>query len=97
MQQFRNDDCRARKAHDGLIMAKQLTDEQETLLAAMVEQALDRARAVWKASDAFDLVSKDESFDRGFEAAMDFALSDEFERFIDRLKYMLDESGSSRH
>jgi hypothetical protein len=97
MQQFRDDDCRARKAQEGLIMANQLTDEQEILLAAMVEQARDRARAVWKASDAFDLVSKDESFDRGFEAAMDFALSDEFERFIDRLKYMLDESGSSRH
>ena len=81
----------------GLIMANQLTEEQETLLANMVEQARDRARAVCKASVAFDLVSNDEAFDRGFEAAMDFALSDEFEHFVSRLKSMLDESGSSRH
>ena len=78
-------------------MANQLTEEQETLLANMVEQARDRARAVCKASVAFDSVSNDEAFDSGFEAAMDFALSDEFERFISRLNSMLDESGSSSH
>ena len=78
-------------------MANQLTDEQETLLANMVEQARDRARAACKASVAFDLVSNNEAFDRGFEAAMDFALSVEFERFVSRLKSILDENGSSRH
>ena len=78
-------------------MANQLTDEQETLLANMVEQARDRARAVCKGSVVFDLVSNDEAFDRGFEAAMDFALSDEFGCFISRLKSMLAESGSSPH
>jgi hypothetical protein len=78
-------------------MANQLTDEQETLLANVVEQARDRARAVCKASVPFDLVSNDEAFDRGFEAAMDFALSDEFEHFVSRLKSMLDGSGSFRH
>ena len=78
-------------------MANQLTDEQETLLANVVEQARERARAVCKVSVAFKLVSNDEAFDRGFEAAMDFALSDEFERFVSRLKSMLNESGSFSH
>ena len=74
-------------------MANQLTDEQETLLANMIEQARDRARAVWNPSDTFNQASDDKAFDRGFEAAMDFALSDEFGRLISRLKSMLDESG----
>ncbi len=83
-------------------MANQLTEEQETLLANMVEQARERARGVWKASVAkasvaFHLVSNDEAFDRGFDAAMDFAISDEFEHFVSRLKFMLDASGSSSH
>ena len=83
-------------------MVNQLTDEQETLLANMVEQTRDRARAVWKASVAkasvaFDLVSYDEAFDRGFDAGMDFAISDEFEHFVSRLKSMLDASGSYSH
>ena len=78
-------------------MASQLTDEQETLLANMVERARDRARAACRASVAFHPVSNDEAFDRGFEAAMDFVLSDEFEHFVSRLKSMLDESRSSSH
>lgn len=78
----RNNPC------EGLLLANQLTDEQETLLANMIEQARDRARAAWKSSDT-------EAFDRGFEAAMDFALSDEFLRFISQLKSMLGESGPS--
>jgi hypothetical protein len=78
-------------------MDNQLTDDQEMLLANVIEQARDRAKAAWKSSDAFNQASNDECFDRGFEGAMDFALSDEFGRFISRLKSMLDESGSSRH
>ena len=78
-------------------MANQLTDEQETLLANMVELARDRARAACKASAALHPVSNDEAFDRGFEAAMDFVFSDEFEHFIFRLKSMLGESRSSSH
>ncbi len=83
-------------------MANQLTEEQETSLANMVEQARDRARAVWKSSVAkaavaFDLASNDEAFDRGFDAAMDFAISDEFAHFVSRLKFMLDETGWSSH
>ena len=70
-------------------MVSQPTDEQEALLAGMIEQARDCARALWKASDAFDLVSNDEAFDGGFEAARDFALSDEFGRSVSRLKSML--------
>jgi hypothetical protein len=93
MQQFRDGDFPARRKQDGLMMANRLTDEQETLLANMVEQACGRARAACKASVAFDLVSNDEAFDRGFEAAMDFALSDEFGRLISKLKLMLDEGG----
>jgi hypothetical protein len=78
-------------------MVNPLTDEQETLLAGMVEEARDRARAGWKASDVSNQASHDEAFDRGFEAAMDFALSDEFGRFISELKSMLDGNGLSHH
>jgi hypothetical protein len=78
-------------------MVNEPTDEQEALLAGMIEQACDCARALWKASDAFDPASDDEAFDRGFEAAMDFALSDEFGRSVSGLKAMLDERGSSSH
>ena len=52
---------------EGLLLANQLTDEQETLLANMIEQARDRARAAWKSSDT-------EAFDRGFEAALHFSI-----------------------
>jgi hypothetical protein len=97
MRQFLDNDSRARTKRDGLIMANQLTDEQETLLANMVEQARDRARMVWKASVAHDLVSDDEAFDSGFESAIDFAFSDEFEHFISRIKSMLGESGTTSH
>jgi hypothetical protein len=79
------------------ILANQLTDEQETLLANVVEQARERARVLCKVSVAFKLLSNDEAFDRGFEAAMDFAISDEFERFVSWLKSMLNESGSFSH
>ncbi len=76
-------------------MVNQPTDELEASLVGMIEQARDCARALWKASDAFDSVSNDEAFDIGFEAAMDFALSDEFGRSVSRLKSWLDESGWS--
>jgi hypothetical protein len=80
-----------------MVMAIKLTDEQETLLANLVEQARDRAWVAWKASIASDRESNSEAFDRGFEAAMDFALSNEFEVFISRLKSMLEGDGPSRH
>jgi hypothetical protein len=74
-------------------MANQLTDDQETLLANMIEQARDRAKVAWKSSDTFNQASADAAFDRGFEAAMDFALSDEFGQFISRLRSMLEKGG----
>ncbi len=74
-------------------MAAQLTEEQESLLANMVEQARDRAKAAWKRSEDFSGASYDDAFESGFEAAMDFALSDEFERLISKLKSMLNENG----
>ncbi len=74
-------------------MAAQLTEEQENLLASMVQQARDRAKVTWKNSDDFSRASRDDAFDRGFEAAMDYALSDEFVRLISKLKLMLDEGG----
>lgn len=77
-------------------MTSQLTDEDETLLANIIEQARDRAKAAWKSSDTFNQAANDGAFDGGFEAAMDFALSDEFLRFISQLKSMLD-GGPSHH
>jgi hypothetical protein len=74
-------------------MPAQLTEEQESLLASVVEHARDRARGAWQISDDFSCVSVDNAFDSGFAAAMDFALSDEFVRLISKLKLMLDEGG----
>ncbi len=73
-------------------MAAQLTEEQESLLATMIEQARDRAKSAWKNSNDFREASRDDAFDSGFEAAMDYALSDEFEQMIAKLRSMLDES-----
>jgi hypothetical protein len=80
-------------AKDRLAMINPLTDEQETLLVDMVEKARDRARQVWRANRTFDLTSPDEAFNRGFEAAMDFALGDEFMLLISQIKSIFDVSG----
>ena len=80
-------------------MVNPLTDEQETLLVDMVEKARDRARQAWKATRIFDLTyltSPDDAFKIGFEAAMDFALGDEFIRLISQIKSLLDVSGPTR-
>lgn len=74
-------------------MVNPLTDEQEALLVDMMEKARDRARQVWKASRTFDFTTPDDAFNRGFEAAMDFALGDEFMRLISQIKSMLGVSG----
>jgi hypothetical protein len=76
-----------------LIMPAQLTEEQECLLAGVIERARDRARGAWQISDDFSCASVDDAFDSGFAAAMDFALSDEFVLLISKLKLMLDEGG----
>ncbi len=78
-------------------MPTQLTDKQEILLMNIVEEARDRAMAEWSASAVSDRASSDEAFDRGFEAAMDFVLSDQFARFIYGLKSMLEMNDVSRH
>ncbi len=74
-------------------MPAQLTEEQESLLASVIEHARDRARRAWQISDDSSHASVDDAFDSGFAAAMDFALSDEFGRLISKLKLMLDEGG----
>jgi len=76
-----------------LTMTAQLTEEQESLLASVVEHARDRAREAWQISDDFSRASVDDAFDNGFAAALDFALSDEFVRLISKLKLMLNEGG----
>jgi hypothetical protein len=65
----------------------ELTDEQETFLANMVEQARERAKRHWKITEGRATV--DEAFDSGFGEAMEFAVSDEFAELIARLKAML--------
>ena len=66
-----------------------LTDEQETFLANMVEQARERAKRDWKITEGFSRATVDEAFDSGFGEAMEFAVSDEFAELIARLKAML--------
>jgi hypothetical protein len=73
-------------------MAARLTEEQESFLAGMVDAARDHAKRAWKSSDDSSQSTLDHSFDAGFEAAMDYALSDEFGRLISKLKSMLDDS-----
>ncbi len=70
-------------------MANHLTDEQETLLAHVIERARNRAKRAWKITIGFSGATPDEAFDKGFEDAMEFALSDEFGQLISRLKAML--------
>ncbi len=72
--------------------AAQLTEEQEIWLADMIEQARERAKRTWKTTSGISRATPDEAFDRGFEEAMDFAVSDEFGGFLTRLKSMLDEN-----
>ena len=67
----------------------ELTDEQETFLANMVEQARERAKRDWKITEGFSRATVDEAFDLGFGEAMEFAVSDEFAELIARLKAML--------
>lgn len=70
-------------------MAAQLTEEQEAWLVDVIEQARERAKRAWKITSGFTHASPDEAFDKGFEEAMEFAVSDEFARLISRLKAML--------
>jgi hypothetical protein len=71
-------------------MIVQLTEKQEIWLADMIEEARERAKEEWKATNAF--ATLDEAFDGGFKEAMDFAVSDEFLEFLARVKSMLDNS-----
>ncbi len=80
------------KTREAQSMAAQLTEEQEVWLADMIEQARDRAKREWKATSGISHATPDEAFDRGFEEAMEFAVSDEFGQFLTRLKSMLNES-----
>lgn len=80
------------KTREAQSMAAQLTEEQEIWLADMIEQARERAKRAWKTTNGFSRASPEEAFDRGFEEAMEFAVSDEFGQFLTRLKSMLNES-----
>ena len=73
-------------------MAAQLTEAQEIWLADMIEQARERAKRAWKTTRGISGTTPDEAFNRGFEEAMEFAVSDEFGQFLTRLKSMLNES-----
>ena len=67
----------------------ELTNEQETFPANMVEQARERAKRDRKITEDSSRATVDQAFDLGFGEAMEFAVSDEFAELIARLNTML--------